>query len=158
MQASRHFQIFSVTARRTPPRLQTKLLPNARVISHKPAAQLSANLFSRPLATRVVKPTNFEMPEAAISPEHKAKILVFGAGNFGSCLADHLGDSAHDVFMWARSARLVKHFNTHHRNPDFLKDHVFPDSVTAIGPEFPSADVVRSMDVLLFAIPTQGVR
>jgi hypothetical protein len=32
----------------------------------------------------------------------KSKIAVFGAGNFGSCLADHLGDSDHDVFLWSR--------------------------------------------------------
>ncbi|GJE99652.1 NAD(P)-dependent glycerol-3-phosphate dehydrogenase [Phanerochaete sordida] len=98
------------------------------------------------------------MTEARKSPEHPAKVLVFGAGNFGSCLADHLGDSAHDVFMWSRSARLVEHFNTHHRNPDFLKDHEFPACIKAVGPEFPSAELVRTMDVLLFAIPTQGVR
>ncbi len=88
----------------------------------------------------------------------KFKVLVFGAGNFGSCLADHLGDSAHDVFMWSRSKKVVDYFNTHHRNPDFLKDHVFPDTIQAVGPDFPSTEMVRGMDVLLFAIPTQGVR
>lgn len=88
----------------------------------------------------------------------KSKVLVFGAGNFGSCLADHLGDSSHDVLMWSRSENLVKHFNAHHRNPEFLKDHVFPDCVQAVGPEFPSAEMIQNADVLLFAIPTQGVR
>ncbi|KZT30733.1 NAD-dependent glycerol-3-phosphate dehydrogenase [Neolentinus lepideus HHB14362 ss-1] len=97
------------------------------------------------------------MPPSSVSHK-KFKVLVFGAGNFGSCLADHLGDSGHDVCMWSRSADLVKTFNETHHNPECLKDHVFPSTIKAIGPEFPSADVTKSMDVLLFAIPTEGVR
>ena len=88
----------------------------------------------------------------------KSKVLVFGAGNFGSCLADHLGDSSHTVYMWSRSESLVKHFNQCRRNPEVLQDHLFAESITAVGPEFPSAEMVQSMDVLLFAIPTEGVR
>jgi len=88
----------------------------------------------------------------------KSKVLVFGAGNFGSCLADHLADSQHEVFVWSRSPDVVKSLNESHRNIEYLKDHVFPDTLKAIGPEFPSPEVVRSMDVLLFAIPTEGVR
>jgi len=89
---------------------------------------------------------------------HKSKVLVFGAGNFGSCLADHLGDSSHTVYMWSRSENLVRHFNEHHRNPDFLQDHAFSEGIQAIGPEFPSKEIVNEVDVLLFAIPTEGVR
>ncbi|KAH9944171.1 NAD-dependent glycerol-3-phosphate dehydrogenase [Epithele typhae] len=88
----------------------------------------------------------------------RSKVLVFGAGNFGSCLADHLGDSLHNVFMWSRSADVVSHFNQYHRNSEVLQDHVFAESITAVGPEFPSAELIQDMDVLLFAIPTEGVR
>ena len=119
-------------------------------------------LTTRPLPrasfyTRAAFPSTFKMP-----PSHqngkKSKVLVFGAGNFGSCLADHLGDSEHTVYMWSRSENLVKHFNQFHRNPEALKDHLFAESITAVGPEFPSAELIQSMDVLLFAIPTEGVR
>lgn len=88
----------------------------------------------------------------------KAKVLVFGAGNFGSCLADHLADSEHSVFVWSRSPEIVKTLNETHRNPEYLKDHIFPADLHAVGPEFPSQELVRDMDVLLFAIPTEGVR
>lgn len=88
----------------------------------------------------------------------KSTVLVFGAGNFGSCLADHLGDSSHKVYMWSRSEELVKHFNQYHRNVEVLKDHAFAESITAVGPEFPSSELIQNMDVLLFAIPTEGVR
>ena len=91
------------------------------------------------------------------SPAPK-KILVFGSGNFGSCLADHLGDSEHEVAMWSREESFVKYFNEHHKNPRYLKDHSFPHTIRAVGPDLPDANFVKKMDVLLFAIPTQGLR
>ena len=91
-------------------------------------------------------------------PPQPSKVLIFGAGNFGSCLASHLGDSQHEVFMWAREPSLIKHFNTYHRNPMYLKDHHFPPNITAIGPEMPTKEILDEMDVLLFAIPTQFLR
>lgn len=91
-------------------------------------------------------------------PSQPSKVLVFGAGNFGSCLASHLGDSQHEVYMWAREQSLVQHFNIYRRNPVYLKHHQFPDTITAIGPEMPTKEVLEDMDVLLFAIPTQFLR
>ncbi|THV07618.1 glycerol-3-phosphate dehydrogenase [Dendrothele bispora CBS 962.96] len=87
-----------------------------------------------------------------------SKVLVFGAGNFGSCLADHLGDSEHEVFLWAREAELINHFNEFHRNPSYLRDHQFSTNIEAVGPEIPGKELIDKMDVLLFAIPTQFLR
>ncbi|KAF9448192.1 glycerol-3-phosphate dehydrogenase [Macrolepiota fuliginosa MF-IS2] len=87
-----------------------------------------------------------------------SKVLIFGAGNFGSCLASHLGDSQHDVYMWAREENIIAHFNKYHRNPVYLKDHAFPENITAVGPAPPSKEFIGGMDVLLFAIPTQFLR
>ncbi|OBZ79501.1 Glycerol-3-phosphate dehydrogenase [NAD(P)+] [Grifola frondosa] len=106
--------------------------------------------------TRVASLTNFAML-ANQQHDQKSNVLVFGAGNFGSCLADHLGDSSHIVYMWSRSENLVRHFNQNHRNIEALQDHVFAESITAIGPEFPSKELIKKMDVLLFAIPTEGI-
>jgi glycerol-3-phosphate dehydrogenase len=60
--------------------------------------------------------------------------------------------------MWSREAQFVEYFNEHHRNPDYLKDHQFSANIRAVGPEIPSKELMKQMDVLLFAIPTQGVR
>lgn len=98
------------------------------------------------------------MPHSQVDLGKKSKVLVFGAGNFGSCLADHLADSLHDVFVWSRTKEIVDTLNATHRNPEFLKDHAFPENLKAVGPEFPSPELVQEMDVLLFAIPTEGVR
>ena len=99
---------------------------------------------------------SFVMPSTSPSP--KGKVLVLGAGNFGSCLADHLGNSEHEVFMWSREKSVVEYFSEHHKNPHYLKDHCFPHTVCAVGPDLPGAEFVKRMDVLLFAIPTQGLR
>ncbi|KAI6153767.1 6-phosphogluconate dehydrogenase [Pisolithus tinctorius] len=92
------------------------------------------------------------------SPTPKSRVLVLGAGNFGSCLADHLGDCEHEVFLWSRDPGFVEYFNVHHRNPNYLKDHAFSTNIHALGPEIPNKETVQQMEVLLFAIPTQGIR
>jgi glycerol-3-phosphate dehydrogenase len=43
------------------------------------------------------------------------KVLVLGAGNFGSCLADHLADSEHSVHLWARNEDVVRELNETHK-------------------------------------------
>ncbi|KAH7930513.1 NAD-dependent glycerol-3-phosphate dehydrogenase [Leucogyrophana mollusca] len=98
------------------------------------------------------------MPSPPRTPSPRSKVLVLGAGNFGSCLADHLGDSDHEVYIWSRHERFVEHFNLHHRNPDYLKDHEFSTNICAVGPQIPDGDFIKKMDVLLFAIPTQALR
>jgi glycerol-3-phosphate dehydrogenase len=90
--------------------------------------------------------------------KEKSKVLVLGAGNFGSCLADHLGDSEHDIFLWSRDEKQIKHFNLYHQNLHYLKDHHFSENIQAVGPALPDKDFIRDLDVVLFAIPTQGLR
>ncbi|PPQ67187.1 hypothetical protein CVT25_005788 [Psilocybe cyanescens] len=91
-------------------------------------------------------------------PASNSRVLIFGAGNFGSCLASHLGDSQHEVYMWAREETIVNHFNLHHRNPMYLTEHDFPSTITAVGPNMPDKAFINNVDVLLFAIPTQFLR
>ncbi|KAG2755456.1 NAD-dependent glycerol-3-phosphate dehydrogenase [Suillus brevipes Sb2] len=109
-------------------------------------------------STASLSAAKFTMLSVPSTPPPKSKILVFGAGNFGSCLADHLGNSDHEVSMWSREARFVEYFNKTHRNPDYLKDHEFSTNIRVVGPEIPSKEMMKQMDVLLFAIPTQAVR
>ncbi|KAF8898951.1 glycerol-3-phosphate dehydrogenase [Infundibulicybe gibba] len=114
--------------------------------------------FSRVHSASLVHPFRFTMPFSKDQPSQCSKVLIFGAGNFGSCLASHLGDSQHEVYMWSREASVVEHFNAYHRNPAYLQDHHFPKNITAVGPEMPDQALIAKMDVLLFAIPTQFLR
>lgn len=124
---------------------------------------------TRPFSTTLTRPKMalssdtkepiFRMPARSPQPpSSRVRVCVLGAGNFGSCLADHLGDSEHDVLLWSRDPQQVTYFNAHHRNVEYFTDHVFPDTITAIGPDLPSAEVIEGLDVLLFAIPTEGLR
>ncbi|KAJ6621108.1 glycerol-3-phosphate dehydrogenase [Mycena sp. CBHHK59/15] len=70
-------------------------------------------------------PFKFTMPTSKPQPQEHSKVLVLGAGNFGSCLAEHLGDSDHQVFLWSREVEVVKHFNLHHKNLKYLPEHNF---------------------------------
>ncbi|KAJ6504381.1 glycerol-3-phosphate dehydrogenase [Mycena vulgaris] len=100
----------------------------------------------------------FTMLASKPQPVAHSKVLILGAGNFGSCLADHLGDSDHKVFMWSREAEVVEHFNLHHKNLKYLSEHDFSKNVSAVGPDLPDGAFINEMDVLLFAIPTQFLR
>jgi hypothetical protein len=92
------------------------------------------------------------------TPSTLSRVLVMGSGNFGSCLADHLADSEHRVSIWCRSAEVAESFNRYHKNPKYLKDHIFPETIEAIGPDLPDSKFMDRMDVVLFAVPTQGLR
>ncbi|KAF9270015.1 hypothetical protein L218DRAFT_952214 [Marasmius fiardii PR-910] len=127
-----------------------------------PASTKSTLILSSISTSTIMSTVGRSSPPSPISPptppKHPSKVLVLGAGNFGSCLADHLGDSYHNVYLWAREAAVVKHFNEHHKNPSYLKDHQFSHNITAVGPELPDAEFIQNMDVVLFAIPTQFLR
>ncbi|KIJ24782.1 hypothetical protein M422DRAFT_194292 [Sphaerobolus stellatus SS14] len=88
----------------------------------------------------------------------KKKVCIFGSGNFGSCLADHLADAVHDVLLWSRDTEVIEALNSTHMHPYCHKDHVFPEGIRAVGPEMLSTEALREMDVLLFAVPTEGLR
>ena len=142
------------------PQLRDRCCPNTRVVFKSPAIASALRQSLRP-RTRLVRPSNFSIPPSLFTntmTAEKSKVLIFGAGNFGSCLADHLGDSSHEVLLWSRIPEQVEYFNKHHRNPEVLQEHVFPDCIKAIGPDFPTSELVQSMDVLLIALPTQAIR
>lgn len=48
--------------------------------------------------------------------------------------------------------------NNTHTHPTYHKGHVFPAEVRAVGPDLPMRETLREMDVLVFAVPTEGLR
>lgn len=69
-----------------------------------------------------------------------------------SCLADHLADIAHDVFIYARSTEVVDSLNTHHRNPKYLKGELFCWVPTDHGYLGPRVRAQRRMDGSLYLL------
>lgn len=135
----------------------TTHITKGHLLLHRFHPRIPASYHSFPPISKFSPPPPI-MCTSKKQPASKSKVLVLGSGNFGSCLASHLGDVQHQVYLWCREASIVKYFNEHHKNPVYLPKHVFPDNVTAIGPEHPSKEFIDNMDVLLFAIPTQFLR
>lgn len=121
-------------------------------VSTRPSSSKKGIMFEMP------PPTHEGQNSDNNNSNSKSRVLILGSGNFGSCLADHLADSNHEVILWSRSLDFVEHFNTHHKNPKYLTEHVFPDCITAVGPDLPSAEMLGTVDVILFAIPTEALR
>jgi glutamyl-tRNA reductase len=68
-----------------------------------------------------VKP-RAKSPVAQAGDRKKEKVVVLGYGNFGTCLADHLADLGHEVWMWGRDQKVVDSINNQHLNSKYLGD------------------------------------
>jgi hypothetical protein len=83
-------------------------------------------------------------------------VLVLGAGNFGTCLANHLAALGHDVTVWARNEALAKDINERHRNTRYLPDVELHSGLKAVCDL--STITLGERHVLLFSVPTQHLR
>lgn len=89
--------------------------------------------------------------------EHpRESVLVFGGGNFGTCLADHLAYLEHDVLLYARDPGTALSINDSRRNPKYLSDVELSANLKATSEL--SRDIVQAHGTLLFSIPTQNMR
>jgi glycerol-3-phosphate dehydrogenase (NAD(P)+) len=54
------------------------------------------------------------------------KVTVFGAGAWGSTLAQVLTDAGNEVLIWGRNESVVNEINTRHTNSKYLSAHILP--------------------------------
>ena len=83
------------------------------------------------------------------------RVTVFGAGAWGTTLAQVLSDAGNDVLLWARSAEVVAEINNQHSNEKYLQGINLPNSLTA------TSDIKAAFDhseIYVLAIPTQQLR
>ena len=83
------------------------------------------------------------------------KVTVFGAGAWGTTLAQVLCDAGNDVLLWARNIEVVDEINKNHTNSKYLKNINLPMSLTATDD---LASAFSHSDVYVLAIPTQQLR
>jgi glycerol-3-phosphate dehydrogenase (NAD(P)+) len=84
-----------------------------------------------------------------------SKVTVFGAGAWGSTMAQVLSDAGNDVLLWGRSADVISEINTSHTNSKYLGAHLLPDNLTA------TTDLQQAFDFTdkyVLAIPAQQLR
>lgn len=84
------------------------------------------------------------------------RVLVLGAGNFGTCLAQHLNSLGHETVLWSRSAEIAEHINKFHKNPKYLSHAVLAKNLRAVSTL--SATDFKKTDIIVLAVPTQALR
>ncbi|MDD9950962.1 MAG: NAD(P)-dependent glycerol-3-phosphate dehydrogenase [Zetaproteobacteria bacterium] len=91
-----------------------------------------------------------------MSTEHSRQVAVIGGGNFGSCLALHLGRCGHQVTLWDRDPQLTATLNQTRHHPQVLGSFEFPSNIQA------TSDVDQlpfdSLHSLVISVPTQFIR
>ena len=60
-----------------------------------------------------------------------SKVVVLGAGQWGTTMAQVLCDAGNHVLMWGRSQELVDEVNEKHTNSKYLDDNVLPVGLKA---------------------------
>ena len=83
-----------------------------------------------------------------------AKIAVFGAGSWGTALAQVLAENGHQVILWGRNAQHMQEINEARENKKYLPGIRLDDRLV-ITSEWQSLEV---FDYLLVSIPTQNQR
>jgi glycerol-3-phosphate dehydrogenase (NAD(P)+) len=83
------------------------------------------------------------------------KVTVFGAGAWGSTMAQVLHDAGNDVLLWGRSEEVVTEINSSHTNQKYLDGHVLPNELKA------TSDLQAAFShshIYVLAIPAQQLR
>ena len=83
------------------------------------------------------------------------KVTVFGAGAWGSTLAQVLTDAGNEVLIWGRNESVVNEINTRHTNSKYLSAHVLPTELHATAN---LDEAFAFSDVYVLAIPSSQLR
>jgi glycerol-3-phosphate dehydrogenase (NAD(P)+) len=82
-------------------------------------------------------------------------VTVFGAGAWGSTMAQVLNDAGNDVLLWGRSEDVIAEVNSAHTNKKYLGSHELPLSLKA------TTDLAQAFahsSIYVLAIPAQQLR
>ena len=86
------------------------------------------------------------------------KILLIGAGAWGTALAVSAARAGRDVTLWARNPTLLQKLQADRTNTRYLPGIALPVSVRLLGGASPLVDAVRDQDLVVIATPVSGVR
>ena len=84
-----------------------------------------------------------------------SKVTVFGAGAWGSTMAQVLSDAGNEVLLWGRSENVIAEIKSSHTNSKYLGAHQLPASIAA------TTDLQMAFDfsdIYVLAIPAQQLR
>lgn len=92
--------------------------------------------------------------EEAVSQTAIKKVVVVGAGAFGTSMATVAARNNHNVVLVARDEKVVASINDSHIHPKFMSDKALLPNITATS-DFQSA--LDGVDLLILALPAQIV-
>ncbi|CAB4336759.1 unannotated protein [freshwater metagenome] len=84
-----------------------------------------------------------------------SKVSVFGAGAWGSTLAQVLSDAGNEVLLWGRKEDVINEINTKHTNSKYIGENILPDEIRA------TTDIEEAFAFsknYVLAIPSQQLR
>ena len=84
-----------------------------------------------------------------------SKVVVLGAGQWGSTLAQVLCDAGNHVLMWGRNQSVVDEINEKHTNTYYLENNALPLGLKA------TTDLKEAFDysnIIILAVPAQTLR
>jgi len=84
-----------------------------------------------------------------------SKVTVFGAGAWGSTMAQVLCDAGNEVLLWGRNQGVVDEINSSHTNAKYLAGQVLPSEITATSN---LDEAFGFSDIYVLAIPSQQLR
>ena len=87
------------------------------------------------------------------------KILVVGAGAWGTALAVSAAGAQRQVSLWARDAALVEQMRSSRVNARYLRGIVLPEALQLLdGSLYPLAEVIAGQDLIVLATPISAAR
>ena len=84
-----------------------------------------------------------------------SKIVVLGAGQWGTTMAQVLCDAGNHVLMWGRSQELVDEVNERHTNSKYLDESILPVGLKATTS---LTEAFEYSSIYVIAIPAQALR
>ena len=84
-----------------------------------------------------------------------SKVTVFGAGQWGSTMAQVLSDAGNHVVMWGRNHDVVDEINNSHTNSRYLGSNILPAGLRATSD---LGEAFNYSSIYVLAIPAQTLR
>lgn len=83
------------------------------------------------------------------------RIGVLGGGSWGTAISIHMANKGNDVIIWDRNIGLVNEINVNRTNKRYLKEVSLLPNISAT---MDIGDCVRDSEIIIIAVPSQGVR
>jgi glycerol-3-phosphate dehydrogenase (NAD(P)+) len=83
------------------------------------------------------------------------KVVVLGAGSWGTALAMVLADNNHEVRLWSHNPSQVDEINLQHKNHKYLPNIDLPKGIRAYSA---LNEAIKDIRIVVLAVPTKAIR